>query len=454
MANGIYTIGVAANQDCQVSSGAFSNSGNTACVGNWSGTICRWYGNFQMDIPAGATIDSADLYAISNATAGASAPVIYLQDYDNCAAYDSTPWANNLTATSATWSSPPATSAWGHVSITALVQAFVNRGGYALGNYMGLCGKQDGAANNVYFLFVQSQYNLGLAPFIVVAYHTATTKVVYVSVAASADDTYNLLADTGSNYTTASVIAGYDGNTASNYAFARFNIGVPASSTINAAYLVGETPSVNGNTGFNLYVNALTSTSAFSTSGSSYALGTIGSSSTTWAISGVSAAVCAIVSPSIASTIQAAVNAGGYGGTYLDLRLSGTTASKNFYRDFYSYDSGAGHFPLILVTSYVTNAPLTAIGATTGLTRVGSTLTAGALSPGGATATYQWQRCTTSGGTYSAIGGATSATYASASGDEPYFIKVVATGSGSYTGSVTSAPVGPISVRRERIQIL
>jgi hypothetical protein len=93
-----------------------------------------------------------------------------------------------------------------------------------------------------------------------------------------------------------------------------------------------------------------------------------------------------------------------------------------------------------------TLTPITAIDPITGTPQVGSLLTAGALTPAGATATYQWQRATTSGGTYSDIAGATLSTYTSVAGDGGYFIKVVATGTGSYTGTVTSAYVGPVTI--------
>jgi len=79
-----------------------------------------------------------------------------------------------------------------------------------------------------------------------------------------------------------------------------------------------------------------------------------------------------------------------------------------------------------LTSAYVGPAaaiPLTSIGAITGTAQVGQTLTAGALSPSGATASYQWEYSTTpggtaifgstsgTGGTYTAIPGATSSTY-------------------------------------------
>jgi len=87
----------------------------------------------------------------------------------------------------------------------------------------------------------------------------------------------------------------------------------------------------------------------------------------------------------------------------------------------------------------VTANPITAIAAITGTPQVGQVLTAGALTPLGATASYQWQSSATSGGTYTNISGATSSTYTLVSGDVGKYIKVVATGTGSYSGSATSA---------------
>ena len=100
-----------------------------------------------------------------------------------------------------------------------------------------------------------------------------------------------------------------------------------------------------------------------------------------------------------------------------------------------------------IVTSVfpATATPITAIGAITGTAQVGVTLTAGALTPSGATATYQWQICDTSGGTYANISGATSTTYTPVADDVTKFIKVVATGTGSYSGTVTSAATAAVA---------
>lgn len=89
--------------------------------------------------------------------------------------------------------------------------------------------------------------------------------------------------------------------------------------------------------------------------------------------------------------------------------------------------------------NYTGATPLTSIGNITGNVWQGYTLTAGAVSPGGATVTYQWKKCSTSGGTYTDISGATSSTFVVTASEVGYYIKVSATGTGSYSGTVTSA---------------
>jgi len=89
--------------------------------------------------------------------------------------------------------------------------------------------------------------------------------------------------------------------------------------------------------------------------------------------------------------------------------------------------------------------PITAIGAITGTAQVGVELIAGALTPSGATATYQWRICATVDGTYEDIGGATSTTYTLVADDVTKFIKVVATGTGNYSGTVTSVATAAVA---------
>lgn len=85
------------------------------------------------------------------------------------------------------------------------------------------------------------------------------------------------------------------------------------------------------------------------------------------------------------------------------------------------------------------------IAAISGTPTTGSVLTAGALTPSGATVTRQWKRATSAGGTYTNIAGATGTTYTIAGGDLGYFIQVAATGTGSYSGTATSAPTAMVT---------
>ena len=140
------------------------------------------------------------------------------------------------------------------------------------------------------------------------------------------------------------------------------------------------------------------------------------------------------------------------GGTYN--AISGATSSTYtiaaaYYNDYIEvYATGTGSYTGTVTSAHVgavTAEPLSSIAAITGTVQVGSTLTAGTLTPSGATASYQWYESTTAGGTYTAISGATSNTYAIAAAYYNDYIEVYATGTGSYTGTVTSAHVGAVT---------
>jgi hypothetical protein len=95
-------------------------------------------------------------------------------------------------------------------------------------------------------------------------------------------------------------------------------------------------------------------------------------------------------------------------------------------------------------TAAVAKAPITAIGAIMGTPQVGFELTAGALTPAGATATYQW-RISSDNITYGNIDLATANTYTLVDGDVGKYIKVVATGTGSYSGTETSTATAAVA---------
>lgn len=89
----------------------------------------------------------------------------------------------------------------------------------------------------------------------------------------------------------------------------------------------------------------------------------------------------------------------------------------------------------------LTMGKITLTGATiSGSPVVGNVLTSH-LTPSGAGATYQWQRSDNGIDGYSDIDSATSATYTLVNADEGKYIRVVATGTGGYTGAVTSTAV-------------
>ncbi|NCB42701.1 MAG: S-layer homology domain-containing protein [Clostridia bacterium] len=86
----------------------------------------------------------------------------------------------------------------------------------------------------------------------------------------------------------------------------------------------------------------------------------------------------------------------------------------------------------------------------TGNAVVGSTLTARPR-PTNATVNYQWMRSETADGTYNDIDGAISSTYTLVTVDADKYIKVVATGTDSYSGTVTSVATGAVMPAEELI---
>jgi len=121
------------------------------------------------------------------------------------------------------------------------------------------------------------------------------------------------------------------------------------------------------------------------------------------------------------------------------ITVAGLTAGTSYTFKVYATNAIGNGTPSDASNAVIpSTAPITAIGAITGTLRVGSTLTAGVLTPSAATATYQWKSCNTASGTYVDIAGATANTYVLVAGDAAKFIKVTATGTGSYTGTVTS----------------
>ncbi len=170
-----------------------------------------------------------------------------------------------------------------------------------------------------------------------------------------------------------------------------------------------------------------------------------------------------------------AANISGTGGTYIitDTSTSGPVAinqnvywrwpyNVNLHTGDYStwtdaYDTQIGKDSLPDRDDYVlqldisatqrvpANFAMAAINDST--PQIGETISAGDLTPDTATVTYQWQVSDATGNNYTAIVGETSSTYVIDDDDVDVgqYIRVVATGTGTYDGTVTSAPVGPIA---------
>ena len=147
--------------------------------------------------------------------------------------------------------------------------------------------------------------------------------------------------------------------------------------------------------------------------------------------------------------IPVAYSVSGITGTFAPAQGNTTTGANTTV--FTPTSFGAGTIAVavdgetISVPVTVTAIPLTGTGAITGTPQVGSTLTAGAVAPSGATYDLQWNRSASSTGPFTPIPGATGSTYMLTSADLGMYLEVNATGTGSYTGSINSTPVGPVT---------
>jgi len=124
------------------------------------------------------------------------------------------------------------------------------------------------------------------------------------------------------------------------------------------------------------------------------------------------------------------------------VQTSGSTINSFYSPLVYKVTAENGTSVSYTVTVIIATQ-VTEIAAISGTAQVGEELTAGALTPAGATANYQWQNGIED--IYTNIAGATSSTYRLVPGDVDKAIRVVATGKGSYSGTVTSAATAPVA---------
>jgi len=138
--------------------------------------------------------------------------------------------------------------------------------------------------------------------------------------------------------------------------------------------------------------------------------------------------------------------------------ITGLTPDRLFTFTVYARDA-AGNWsasgPSVQVrTLAAVPVTITAIGAIIGEARAGEVLTAGALTPSNATVTYQWMISDIAAGTYAAITGATNKTYTPIEADTGRYLKVSATGTGAYTGTVTSEATLPVAVSHSVLETM
>jgi DNA-binding beta-propeller fold protein YncE len=132
--------------------------------------------------------------------------------------------------------------------------------------------------------------------------------------------------------------------------------------------------------------------------------------------------------------------AGAFGNTYVPV-----TGDLGRYIQVYATGTGMYSVSLNSTAAGPVTTPLTGIGPITGTPEVGSTLTAGTVTPTGATVTYQWNESASVTGPWTPVAGATGTTYVPVAGDIGRYLMVNATGTGLYTGFADSTAAGPVT---------
>lgn len=143
--------------------------------------------------------------------------------------------------------------------------------------------------------------------------------------------------------------------------------------------------------------------------------------------------------------------AGSQAGPYSD--ISGATAQTYTLADadtgkyIKAEAAGTGNYSGVVEsppTAQVTQA-LTAV-TISGTPQVDQALTANPA-PASATVTYKWRKSDTQNGQYTDIAGATAKTFVPTAAEQGKYLKVVITGTGSYTGNQTSAATAAVAAK-------
>ncbi len=197
----------------------------------------------------------------------------------------------------------------------------------------------------------------------------------------------------------------------------------PATTTTPASSIASTTATINGT----ITPNGLAITAANFVWGTDPTLATGTTSTSTFTTSSANSTPSASLTGLTASTTY-----------YYELNATNSTSSSTSNISSFTTTAGAGTPPTIASASI------------TGTTTVGQTLTAVSNTVTGTTPiteTYQWMSSSTSGGSYSNIGGATGSTYVLQAGDATKYIKVTITEANTFTpdASATSSPTTVIN---------
>jgi hypothetical protein len=271
---------------------------------------------------------------------------------------------------------------------------------------------------------------------VVTAVFPATAAAQLTITATGPTKVYGTALTAGTSATNFTAIGAIAGETVTSVTLTPDAAGLSATTAAGAAYVV--TPSLATGTGGFLASNYTITYVAYN--------GTVGQKALTVTATAGQSKIYGAADPTFAYTFAPAL----VGSDVMSGALSRATGENvGTYAITQGMLTAGTNYTITFVSSTfsVTAKSITAIGVITDdKFKIGSVLTAGALTPSGATVTYQWQRANSASGPYTDISGATSSTYTPVTpADKNMFIRVVATGTGNYSGTVTSAATEKIN---------
>lgn len=172
-------IGASLNDDT-CNAGTHWNNGNDTIHGDQSSVEVRGFFRFQSTITDGSTIDDAKITLVGYETrADDFTGNIHVTDEDNAADFTNNPYARSVMGSPVSWTYPDITAgnSYDTPEIKTIVQAWIDRVGYSVNNYIAFRFDKGDAGKDELHKFYQWDGDSSKAATLVVNYTVAGISV-------------------------------------------------------------------------------------------------------------------------------------------------------------------------------------------------------------------------------------------------------------------------------------